>query len=370
MRDTEDDGNRRIEDVSVDDYRNITDGYLRRTRFKTLFLASLAVLCFLLVLFIIRLGAADLTYADILRTLIYRDDPVNVWYVFEWRIPRILAAILCGFALGLAGVVMQGILRNPMASPFTLGTSNAAAFGAAFGMMFLNGGVISSLTIDNPYIVTISAFLFSMVSTAIILLMIRVINASPESIILAGIAVSAIFASGLAFLQYFADEATLMSIVFWQFGSLSKMTSDGIRILSVVLTACFVYFVYKRWDYNAMESGDEMAKGLGVNTERTRVVGLILSALMTSIAVSYMGIIGFVGLVAPHIVKRIIGNDFRYVLVGSMLMGAVVMLLAELFASHAFPHLFGTSLPIGIVTSLIGGPVFLAILIGRRSVAS
>lgn len=370
MNGSGEDINKRIEDVSIDDYRNVTEGYLKRSRFKTLFLTSLAVLVILLVLFMIRLGAADLTYSDILRTLIYRDDPVKVWYVFEWRIPRIIAAILCGFALSLAGVVMQGILRNPMASPFTLGTSNAAAFGAAFGMMFLNGGVISSLTIDNPYIVTISAFLFSMISTAVVLLMIKVINASPETIILAGIAVSAVFSSGLAFLQYFADEATLMSIVFWQFGSLSKMTSDGIKILSLILGACFVYFLYKRWDYNAMESGDEMAKGLGVNADRTRVIGLILSALITSIAVSYMGVIGFVGLVAPHITKRIIGNDFRYTLVGSMLMGAVVMLLAELFASHAFPHLVGTALPVGIVTSLIGGPVFLAILIGRRKTSS
>jgi iron complex transport system permease protein len=360
--------NRNIDDISVNDYKNITEGYLKKIRFKTIFLVSLGILCIFLILFTLRLGAANLTYRDIIRTLIYRDDPVNVWYIFEWRIPRIVAAILCGAALGVSGVVMQGTLRNPMASPYTLGISGAAAFGAAIGMMFFSGAAMESMTVENPYVVTISAFLFSMVSVLVILALIKVIDASPETIVLAGIAVGAIFTAGLSFLQYFADEATLMSIVFWQFGSLSKITNQGIIILALVLAVCSIYFFYKRWDYNAMESGDEMAKGLGVNPDRTRVVGLILSALITSIAVSFMGIIGFIGLVAPHMVKRIIGNDFRYTLVGSMLLGATLMLLADLFASHLFPYLVGTTLPVGIVTSLIGGPVFISILIGRRKV--
>lgn len=360
---------RTIDDVSVKDYQDITEGYLKRVRFKTVFLVSLAVLCVLLTLVAIRLGAANLNYSDIIRTLIYKDDILHMHFVSA-RLTRATAAILCGAALGISGVVMQGILRNPMASPFTLGTSGAAAFGAAVGITFLSGGTFAATVTSSPYIITASAFASSMVATGIILLLIKIIDASPETIILAGIAVGAIFTAGLSFLQYFADETAIMAIVFWQFGDLSKISIQGLKILAVITAACSIYFFYKRWDYNAMESGDEMAKGLGVNTERTRVVGMILATLITSVAVSFMGIIGFIGLVAPHMVKRIIGNDFRYTLAGSMLMGAAVMLVAHIFASHMFPYFVGNSLPVGIVTSLIGGPVFISILIGRRRSSS
>lgn len=358
---------RSIEDISVKDYQDVTEGYLKRVRFKSIFLASIAVLCVVLTLITIRLGVANLTYGDIIRILIYRDDIVYT-HIVSTRFSRAAAAILCGCALGVSGAVMQGILRNPMASPFTLGTSSAAAFGAAIGIVFLSGGSFATAITNNPYVITLSAFLFSMIATGVILLLIRIIDASPETIILAGIAVGSIFGAGLAFLQYFADENAIMSIVFWQFGDLSKITFSGLGILAVITAACSVYFYHKRWDYNAMESGDEMAKGLGVNTERTRVTGLILATLITSVTVSFMGIIGFIGLVAPHMVKRIIGNDFRYVLIGSMLMGAAVMLISHMFASHMFPYIVGNSLPVGIVTSLIGGPVFISILIGRRRV--
>ncbi|MGI6471532.1 MAG: FecCD family ABC transporter permease [Candidatus Methanomethylophilaceae archaeon] len=354
-----------IDDISVDDYRNVTEGYLKRVHFKRVFLIFLGVLCIALTLVAIRLGAANLTYGDIIRTLIYRDDILNMHFVTA-RLTRASAAILCGAALGVSGVVMQGILRNPMASPFTLGTSGAAAFGAAVGILFLSGGSIATAIMDSPYIITLSAFLFSLIATGIILLLIKIVDATPETIILAGIAVGAIFTAGLSFLQYFADETALTAIVFWQFGDLSKITVQGLKILAVITLVCSVYFFWKRWDYNAMESGDELAKGLGVNTERTRVVGLVLAALVAAVTVSFMGVIGFIGLVAPHMVKRIIGNDFRYTLAGSMLMGATVMLIAHIFASHVFPYFVGNSLPVGIVTSLIGGPVFISILIGRR----
>ncbi len=355
-----------IDDIVVEDYSDITEEYLQKARYKTLFIAGVAVCVAILSLVTIRLGAADLSYSDILHTLLYRDDPLMTWTVYQWRLPVVIAAILCGCILALAGTVMQGILRNPMASPYTLGISNAAAFGAGLSMMFFGAGSAATQTVADPFSVTFCAFIFAMLSVGVTLLLLKAIDATPETIILAGIATGAVFSSGLSFMQYFADEATLSAIVFWQFGSLSKMSWNSIAAVLAVLIPAFVYLYWKRWDYNAMESGDDMARGLGVNTSRTRVAGLIVSALITAVVVSFMGIIGFVGLIGPHIVKRTIGSDYRYLLVGSMMVGAAVMLLSNIFAAHVFPMWVGSTLPVGIVTSAIGGPLFIAILVGRR----
>ena len=366
MEGTEADAVKTMDDIRVEDYSDITHGYLRRASMKTYFILAMAASVLLLALITIRLGATDLTYMDILHTLVHRDDPVMTWTVFEWRLPTIVGAILCGSALGVAGSVMQGTLRNPMASPSTLGISGAAAFGAGLGIMILGGGVMASQTIVNPYLVTASAFLFAMVSVGVILLLIRIIDASPETIILTGVAIGAIFGSGLSFLQYFASEATLSTIVFWQFGSLAKASWSNIPIILCALLAAFAYFYCKRWDYNAMEAGDDMAGSLGVDIDSTRILSLVMSSLITAIVVTFMGVIGFVGLIAPHIVKKLIGNDYRYLLIGSVLMGSAVMLLSNIFAAHVLPAAIGTAVPVGIITSLIGGPMFIAILIGRR----
>lgn len=357
---------RAMEDIRVEDYSDITEGYLRNTRMKTAFILAMILSVLILSIVTIRLGASNLSYMEILRTLIYMDDPVKTWTVYDWRMPIIVAAILCGCILGLAGSVMQGVLRNPLASPSTLGISSAAAFGAGFGIMILGGGAMAAQTISDPYIVTTSAFVFALISVGVILLLIRFTDATPETIILAGVAIGAIFSSALGFLQYFADEATLSTIVFWQFGSLSKVSWSNIPLITAALVLAFLYFLYKRWDYNAMEAGDDMASSLGVNIHRTRIAGLVVTSLITAIIVSFMGVISFVGLIGPHIVKRLIGNDYRYQLVGSMLVGAAVMLISNIFAAHILPAAMGSSVPVGMVTSVIGGPVFIAILIGRR----
>ncbi len=316
----------------------------------------------------IGLGATDLSYADILRYLFHPDGSWNSTVVWDLRFRPIVAAIFAGSALGISGAVMQSILRNPLASPFTLGLSNASAFGAAFAILFLNGGTVigsanASVTISDPLLVTVMAFVFAMLATGVMLLLVRVTNCTPETIVLAGLAISSIFSAGLAFLQYMADDVALSAIVFWQFGSLTKASWTEIAALGVVLLIAAVYFVRKTWDYNALESGEDVATGLGVNVRATRYVGLVATAVLTAVAVSFMGVIGFIGLIGPHIVKRLIGNDSRYVLVGSMLVGSLVLLLAYIVGSYAFD----TVIPVGIITSAIGGPLFILILVwGRR----
>lgn len=342
----------------------VTEGYLKYTYRKILFLASMLVLLIVLAVITLGLGDTSLSYSEIFSSIFNKGDTWNDTVVWDLRLPRIAAAILVGCALGISGAVMQSILRNPLASPFTLGLSNASAFGAAIGILVLNGGIVVGSTaaypvINNPAIVTICAFAFSMAATGLIIVLSKFTSASPESLVLAGMAISAIFSAALAFTQYIADDVALSSIVFWQFGSLDKVNWDGLIIIFFVSLIGILYFLWKRWDYNAMEAGEEVARGLGLNISRTRLMGLTVSAVITAVTVSYMGVIGFIGLAAPHIVKRVIGNDNRYLLIGSMLIGSIIMMISHIISHYAFDKV----IPVGIITSAIGGPLFLYVLI-------
>ena len=345
-----------------------SEGYLRYSHRKWLFLGTLAVSLILLSIFTIKLGSTNLSYWDIIRYIFHPDDSWDSTVVWDLRLKMIVAAILAGSALGIAGCVMQSILRNPLASPFTLGLSNAAAFGASLGIIFLHGGMIvgssaAYATISNPLIVTTLAFMFSMLTITVVILLVKATECTPETIVLAGLAVSSIFSAGLAFLQYIANDVALSAIVFWQFGSLSKVSWSNLYVVAAVLIPAVVYFLYKRWDYNAMDSGEDIASGLGVNIKTTRYVGLTVAAVLTAVVVSFMGIIGFIGLIGPHIIKKVIGNDNRYTLIGSMIVGSLVLLLSYIIGTNAFY----TVIPVGIITSAIGGPLFIFILLrGRR----
>jgi iron complex transport system permease protein len=344
----------------------ISEGYLNYSRRKYLFLIACLIAILVLIVVTIRLGSADLSYWDILNYLIHPDDSWNSAVVWDLRLRVILAAVIAGAALGLSGAVMQTILRNPMASPFTLGVSNAAAFGAAFAILFLNGGTVSMVSggieVSSPVVVTLCAFTFAMLCTLVMLIVVKVTDVSPETIVLAGMAMSSVFTALLSFMQYMADSTTLTAIVGWQFGSVSRISWNQEIALLIVVALAAIYYIFKRWDYNALESGEDVARGLGVNISRTRLVGLTVSAVLTAVVVSFMGIIGFIGLIAPHIVKKFVGTDNRFVIPGSIVIGGLVMIIAYIISSYAF----GTVLPIGIITSAVGGPMFIAILIGRR----
>ncbi|MGE4275305.1 MAG: FecCD family ABC transporter permease [Candidatus Methanomethylophilaceae archaeon] len=342
--------------------------YRKYSQRNILFLIGLSLVLLALTVISLCLGPANLSPGDIFHILINKGQTWNDYVVWDIRLPRIMAAILAGFSLGIAGAVMQCILQNPLGSPFTLGISNAAAFGASIGIIVLSGGAIlgqsvATPQIDNPYIVTLSAFAMAMVATGVIIMLVKITKATPETMVLAGMALSSIFAAGIAFLTYTANEAALSAIVFWQFGSLEKVFWDDLLIIAVVSALVIIYFLYMRWDYNALDAGDDVASGLGVNVNMTRIAGLTASAVITAVVVSFLGVIGFIGLIGPHIVRRVIGNDHRYLLPGSMLVGASVLVLADIIGQN----LFAFVIPVGIITSFIGGPLFIYILIrGHR----
>ena len=282
------------------------------------------------------------------------------------RLPRVTAAILVGAALASAGAVMQCVLRNPLASASTLGVSQGAAFGAALGIVVFGGGVVNSanattaITINNPYMVTLCAFIFGSISTAVVIAISQFKrDMGPSGLVLAGVALSSLFGGGSTLLQYFADDTKLGAIVFWTFGNLGSTNWRELLILALVLLGALTYFIFNRWNYNAMESGADTAKSLGVNTRAVMLLSMAICSLLSAVAVSFVGIISFVGLVAPHIMRRFVGSDHRYLVPCSAVAGALLLVLADTFGRWVMAPVI---LPIGALTAFLGAPMFLFLL--------
>lgn len=342
-------------------------GYKRISRSNILILLDITAVLLAVLFLSLYLGPTKVTLQEIFDSLIDYDG-WNGFVIHDIRLKRSLAAILAGCGLGVAGAAMQCVLKNPLGSPYTLGLSNAAAFGAALGIMALGGGqvfggAIASYGIDDPYVVTVSAFAFSMLATGCIVLAMRKFGSSPETMILTGMALSAIFSAGIAFLQYMANEMALSAIVFWQFGDLEKISWSQMPIVTVAVVFPVSYLFLRRWDLNAMDHGDDVARSLGVRVSFTRTSVLVISAVMTSVIVSFVGIIGFIGLLAPHVARRLVGDDKTYLIPASALVGATVLLIAMVVGQNALNFV----IPVGIITSLLGGPMFLWILFTRNS---
>ena len=335
--------------------------FVKRKRFFLLVGLLLLVLC---VIIAAQNGPIDIPFADVVRYIFTFDTVGTGRVIWNIRMVRIIGALFAGAGLAVAGVVMQCILRNPLASPFTLGISSSAAFGASFAIIFLGAGssMTSTVSINNPYITTVCAFLFSLVATGSILLLTKITRVSAETMILAGVAISAMFSAGLSFMQYIATDSQLGNIVAWTFGDLGKATWSWNSLILLVLLPVVLYYFYKRWDYNAMDAGEDTAKGLGVNTERERVVGMILSSVLSAFIVSFFGIIAFIGLLGPHIARMIIGSDHRYLIPLSIILGAIVLVTADGVGQVI---LYPSVVPVGIITSMLGGPLFIYLLIRR-----
>lgn len=275
------------------------------------------------------------------------------------RLPRICTAIFAGAGLGITGCVLQAILRNPLASASTLGVSQGASFGAAFAIIALNLGTSGGTA------VALCAFAGSMAVAAVILGLSRFRQIGAEGIVLAGVAISSMFTGATTLMQYFADEIQLNTLVFWTFGDLGSTSWSDVWKMALVVSGVSGYFLLHRWDFNALLSGEETAISLGIQVKRLTMVNMLLCCLCSSVIVSNIGLINFIGLVAPHIVRLVVGNNHVYLLPGSALAGAVILLLGDWFARVVIAPVI---LPIGAITSFLGGPLFLWLLFrgGKR----
>lgn len=328
---------------------------------------GLFILLILFALFAISVGSISIPIPDVILTLLKGPGGTGLFDRVIWniRIPQIITAIIAGAGLAVAGVAMQSVLKNPLASPYTLGLSNAAAFGAAVGILLFGLGttgnnMADAISVENPYLVTICAFIFSMIASGIILIVAKIRSATPEVMVLAGVALNSLAVAGLAAIQYFVDETKMAAIVFWQFGDAARAGWTEIAIIGGIVLICFIYFIWKRWDFNAMDAGDETAKSLGVQVSRLRLTGMVAASLISAVVVSFLGVIGFVGLVCPHIMRRLIGDDQRYLIGGTAVCGALLLLVSDTVARTMIsPHV----LPVAIITSFLGAPIFLYLIV-------
>lgn len=306
------------------------------------------------------MGSYNTPIGELLRGIFNRasDPKINI-VVRNVRLPRICTAIVAGAGLGVTGCILQSILSNPLASASTLGVSQGAGFGAAFAIIVLN----AILQKTGSFTISLCAFIGSMAVALVILGLSKFRQVSPESIVLAGVAISSMFGGATTLLQYFADEVQLATLVFWTFGDLGSASWQEIRIMFiVVLTAC-IYFFLHRWDFNALLGGTETATSLGINVKRLIMINMILCCFTTSTVVSSVGLINFIGLVAPHLVRMVVGNNHIYLIPGSILAGASLLLLGDLFAKTVISPVI---LPIGAITSFLGAPLFLYLLFKGR----
>lgn len=327
-------------------------------------LAGLAVLLVLSVAVDVSLGPARYSVGEVLQTLLGLGPADLQMTVVVWdiRMPMALLAVTVGASLSLAGAQMQTILANPLASPFTLGLSAAASFGAALAMVLGVALFPAAIALMVP----VNAFAMAMVASLSIFGLSTLRGVTVETIVLLGIALVFSFNAALALLQYFASEQALSAVVFWTMGSLTKATWGKVAVCTVILVVCTPLFARRAWALTAIRLGETRAAAMGVPVKRLRLEALFLVSLLAAVPVSFVGTIGFIGIVGPHVARLLLGEDQRFFLPGAMLSGALILSATSVLSKAILP---GAVLPIGIITALVGVPFFAALILtrGRRA---
>ncbi|EMO5887032.1 TPA: iron ABC transporter permease [Proteus mirabilis] len=318
------------------------------------------VLCSVLILDF-TLGPSGLSLTELWNTLISPETADAGTRVIVWdiRLPYSLMAVVVGMSLGLTGAEMQTILNNPLASPFTLGVSSAAAFGAALAIV-LGIGIPG---VPAQWFISVNAFIFALLATLLLDFISRWMRVSTSGIILFGIALVFTFNAAVSIMQFIANEDTLQGLVFWTMGSLNRASWDKLYILLVVLVIIFPLSLMNAWKLTALRLGEDRAMSFGINVRRLRLTTLLRISIISALAVAFVGPIGFIGLVAPHIARMTFGEDHRFYLPASALIGALVLSIASLVSKNL---LSGVIIPVGIVTSLVGIPFFVSIILRHR----
>jgi iron complex transport system permease protein len=330
-----------------------------RHRYLLMFALVLAILASLLLDF--TLGPSALPLGTLWQTLIdpaHADAGTRV-IVWDIRLPYALMALLVGMALGLAGAEMQTILNNPLASPFTLGVSSAAAFGAALAIV-LGIGIPG---VPDQWFISANAFVFALFAALLLDGVTRWTRVASSGVVLFGIALVFTFNALVSMMQFIASEDTLQGLVFWTMGSLARASWDKLGVLLLAFAVVLPVSMMSSWKLTALRLGEDRAVSFGIDVKRLRLATLLRISILSALSVAFVGPIGFIGLVAPHIARMMFGEDHRFYLPGSVLVGALVLSLASVASKNIVP---GVIIPVGIVTSLVGVPFFLSIILRNR----
>lgn len=339
--------------------------------YRVVILTLLSLLLLISMLAALMLGAVNLPALDMLHGLmrllgftVLSEDASHAELILgQIRLPRLIMGVLVGAVLAVCGVAMQGLFRNPLADPGLVGVSSGAALGAALAIVGLsNMGQVAEVL--SPYVLVVSAFLGGLIVTTVVYqLARREGEIRLSTMLLAGIALNALAAAMIGLLTYLADDATLRSLTFWNLGSLNGATYARLWPLLVITVFIVCWIPRRAKALNALLLGDSEARHLGVRVERLKLELIACTALGVGAAVSAAGLIGFVGLVVPHLMRLLLGPDHRFLIPAAALAGACLLLVADVFARLV---LLPAELPIGIVTALIGAPFFLYLLRRER----
>ncbi len=337
---------------------------------KAIILAVCVVGAFFLASFSICIGSADLSVSDVWHVLFptkelladpdYKNMHDIVWLL---RMPRVIMALLAGAGLAFCGTIMQGITRNPLVSSYTVGISNAAAFGVGLMVLFSDKfNLPDGLKVSTVHM--IGAFVMAFLCALLVYFIAALKRMNITTLVLMGIALSYLFNALTNTMQYLANEQQLNTIVRWTFGSLLKATWKENIILGIILLICFIISMFYARALNAMASGsEEIPKSLGIPVFKVRLITGVISVLLTSVIVSFVGVIGFVGLVAPHIARMIIGSDNYMLIPFSCICGGVLLVTADTIGRTLFNPI---TIPVGIVVAFIGVPIFIHLIIREK----
>lgn len=310
-----------------------------------------------------NLPAGASVFSEILVAIPAPSDAQAELIVTGFRLPRIFLAILTGASLAVAGVVMQGLLRNPLVSPFTLGLSSAASFGAAIAIVIGPGILGAWFLLSDDLFIICMAFIFGWLSMLLVYGISRSRGTNQSTLILAGVVIGYLFQAGVMALKYMTNNDKLRDIVVWLMGGMWGASWTAVLLLLPLCLASFILLERMAWDLNALAAGDDVARNLGINVGRFRLCGLMLSTFVASCCMAFTGIIGFIGLMAPHICRMFIGNDHRYLIPCSALMGAAILLISDTAARTVMSPV---EIPVGIIMYIIGGIFFLFLILRAR----
>lgn len=352
---------------------DIKEFYISNKRRKIFVILSLFIISIIVFLYSLSVGTAGISLNELLKILLgkilkcidisnIKEYELNSYIIFSVRLPRIILAAMTGLTLGAAGAIMQSILRNPLASPFTLGVSNGAAFGAALAIV-LGSSILNIKAVQaTPWIIAFNAFIFGFISLFLVYSIGKVKGGSTTILLLSGIAVGSLFSAGVSILKYFSSNEALKDLDLWLMGGFWGANYKSIIMLLPIVIISLIIIMKISWDLNAIASGEELASTLGININKTIFIALTVVTLMSSAVTAFSGVIGFIGLVAPHISRTLIGTDNRYLIPCSALLGEIILLFSDTLGRTIISPI---EIPVGIITSLIGAPFFIYILIKK-----
>jgi iron complex transport system permease protein len=329
---------------------------------------TLLALVFVLIFIIgLNVGSADLDVVRLMVQTVTGDTDSHyrfkMYILTDIRLPRLVLCMLTAVALGLSGCIMQNLLRNPLASPYTLGVSSGASFGAALAMVLGYSFFGANLMFTGYTAVAFSAFLFGCLSLGVVYGISKLCNNSITVLILTGTAIGSLFSAGLSILKYMSNAEALKDLEIWLMGGFWGANWNAIEIVIPFIILGFIIVFKYAWDFNALNAGEDVASTLGVNVKRLKTVSLITVTLISSICIAFSGVIGFVGLVSPHIARSLVGVDNRYLIPASGLIGGIMLLASDIIARTVMSP---EEIPVGIITSIIGVPFFIFILTKKK----